>query len=161
MIAGRCRRHDKTMITDVIPTHRACHSQSTQCIPRRRHERAGSNAMTIHLGSIAAELPGIADRTVGRCQAIAGEIDSELHGPAVRGTKRRPDLRRSTNSVRRNGAPPSIRHAGREQNRSNRRVIARISVYANEPCAVATGTLNDKRCRKTMPVRIVEPVRGV
>ena len=117
--------------------------------------------MAIHLRSIAAELPGIADRTVGRCQAVACEIDAELHDPAVRGTKRRPDLRRSTNSVRRNGASPPIRHAGREQDRSNRRVIARIRVYANVSCAAATGTLKDERCRKTMPVRIIEPVRGV
>ena len=160
MIAGRGRRHTKTTIADVIPTHRARHPQPAQCIPRRRRKRTGPNTMTVYFWSVAAELPGISDGTVCRCQAVACQVDSELHSRAIAGAERGPDLSGSTNSVRRNGASPSIRHAGREQNRSNRSVITRICVHTNESCTVRAGTLKDKRRREAVPVRIVEPVAG-
>src|SRR5678816_2398525 len=114
--------------------------------------------MTLHFWSAGAELPGIGNRTVCRRQAIACEVHSDLHSPTVAAAEGRPHLRGSTNSVRRNRTSSSIWHTRREQNRSNRGIVARVCVHPNEPCTVGTGTLQDKRCRQAVPLRIVESV---
>jgi hypothetical protein len=114
--------------------------------------------MSFDLRSITAGQAGARDLSVCGCQAVARQIDSELHRCAVVWTERRATLGRATNSVGRNAALLSIGQAGREKDRPNRSVVSRVCVQTDEGCALVHGALENQRGCEPMPLRVVETV---
>ena len=87
--------------------------------------RVGGHRYEVLVPTLAPEAGGGLETVVATRYPAATTIPRPRR--AIAGAERGPDLSGSTNSVRRNGASPSIWYAGREQNRSNRSVIRKLS----------------------------------